>query len=225
VRESTNAGTRRLPAATNLSGTIMQFLRNRNLVTKLSLPVAILAVVMVGIILFAKSGFDTLGTHADRTTRVEFPRLEYALRTQISVNLATSQTKNIIIESDPAKMKPFEEGYRANLKLAFDNIDKLMSLSDTPVRQAATQKIREAVQNYAAENEKAVQAALKEDNDTAFALVNGPALEASRSVTSLVTEQIDKSKAVLAQITSDDDAMRARTDMLLIVLGSAGLVG
>jgi methyl-accepting chemotaxis protein len=206
-------------------GATMQFLSNTKLVGKLLMPIVILAVVVIGIIAFARSGIDTLGSELTAITTVNAPRVEALLRAQLAITLAGSQTKNVIIESDPEKMKPFVETYRTNVKLALDMADKVMALADTAERRADAQKIKDGIQAYATVNEPAIQAALKEDNDAASDLVNGASRDASRALSSLVTERIDANSKDVATLTQEAQALRSRTTETLITLGAVGLLG
>jgi methyl-accepting chemotaxis protein len=202
----------------------MKFFNNLSLVTKLVIPVGLLVAFVVGIVLFAKSGLDRIGSELTTITSVNGPRVEALLRAQIALTEASSQTKNVIIESTPEEMKPFIDGYRTNVKTAEDMADKIASLANTPERRAISQRIKDYIQAYKSVNEKAIEAALKDDDATAFAIVNGQSRDASRALSSLVGERIDANTKELANLNADAAAMQERTEEMLIGVGVVGLL-
>ncbi|MCD6070277.1 MAG: chemotaxis protein, partial [Microvirga sp.] len=77
----------------------MRALNNLKIITKLAIPVIVMMAVTVGLIIFAKSGLDTLAEETQQIVEVHAARRSMALDIKTHVNEAAIQEKNLIIET------------------------------------------------------------------------------------------------------------------------------
>src|SRR5690242_6744276 len=110
----------------------MRFLNNLKLLTKLAIPVTLVACVTVGLVVLANSGLGILTRQMHELVDVDATRLSLILKIKAGVNEATIQEKNIIIETRPEETAKFEKTFKEAKQAALADLDSLVALADTP---------------------------------------------------------------------------------------------
>src|SRR5918993_1157292 len=114
----------------------MRALNNFKIITKLAIPVMMMVAVTIGLIIFAKTGLDTLAEETQQIVDVHAARRSMALDIKAHVNEAAVQEKNLIIETRFQEMAVYEQAFREAKAEALKDLDALIKMSDTPQRRA-----------------------------------------------------------------------------------------
>src|SRR5688500_1389238 len=90
----------------------MRALTNLKIITKLAIPVIVMMAVTIGLIIFAKTGLDTLAEETHQIVDVHAARRSMALDIKAHVNEAAVQEKNLISETRFQEMAVYEQAFR-----------------------------------------------------------------------------------------------------------------
>ena len=126
----------------------MHFLNNLRLITKLALPVTFMLLVTIGLIVLAKSSLDTLDDTTRQIIDVHAARRAIALSVKASVNEATIQEKNLIIETHAEERGRYERRFQEAKTETLSGLDHMISLSDTPARKATNEALKRTVLEF-----------------------------------------------------------------------------
>jgi methyl-accepting chemotaxis protein len=188
---------------------MIRFFSNLKLFHKLLIPVLILVVVTGGIVWTARGGLITLSDAAGQALDVDAVRLQTALRMMVSINDATINEKNIIVETGDAAMKAYFERYRGGIAGALASIDRIIKLADTEADRAADEKIKAALVEFDKTRQKAIALALKSDHEAAFKVSSTEGAPARKALLELVSSRIKTDEEALAKVRSDVTALEA----------------
>jgi methyl-accepting chemotaxis protein len=204
---------------------MLTFIRNRNILTKIAIPVTILIVVVVGIIAYAKNGLDTLADNTQQIVDMSAARLEAALRIEIGLSEATTQQKNVLLETEVPMMQAAVKRYDDAKAGAVAGADKLIALSGTdPARRATNEQVKQGVLAAFTAAEKGTSLALKNDREGALKISLNEARDAKNDAVKLVGARIDAYKLGLTTAKENAAAEASHTTAVLISLAAAGLL-
>ncbi|WP_049974371.1 methyl-accepting chemotaxis protein, partial [Azospirillum sp. B4] len=201
---------------------MIRWFANLKLVVKLAIPLGLIAVVAVGIVIMANRGMNQLNDAINHVIEVDATRLALALQTQGLVNGATVDAKNmILVDADAPK---FEKTYREKIAKAQANMDKLISLADTPERRATNENLKQLLEAYIAANEPSVEAARRNDDATATKISMGTARDARVAMLDALQKRVDTNTATMDKAKVDTDVLTDTVDNTLMTLAGTGLV-
>ncbi len=149
----------------------MRIFQRLSLITKLILPILVVAAVMAGMLVRAMTTFDAINDDIQSIGNFTEPRVDQNLRILAAIHAARDDAKNTIIISDPEARKASEAAAQADLSNAVAAADRLIALSPTPDRKATYEKLKGMILAYGAALGKVTQAALRGDNAEALRAV------------------------------------------------------
>ncbi|ACB22406.1 methyl-accepting chemotaxis protein [Methylobacterium radiotolerans] len=202
----------------------MARLSDLKIVTKVTIPLLLVAAVAGGLVYRAHGVFDELNEKTQHIVDVQSARLENILTVRTNVLEATVQNRNILIEDRPPEQAMYRSRYDEAVKQAYVAVDRLIALSNSPERRAVNQKLREAVEVYFHVVGRANAAALDRDAETARKIVLSEGLAARNKVRDLVQPRIDNLAAELAQAKAKAQASAERATTVLVTAAVAGLL-
>jgi methyl-accepting chemotaxis protein len=201
----------------------MRVLNNLKIITKLAIPVFVIVAVTVGLILFAKSGLDTLSENTQEIIDVHAARRSLALDIKAHVNEAAVQEKNLIIETRFQEMAVYEQVFREAKAEALKDLDALIALSDTPERRATNEQLKKIVEEYFAVMGRTIAHAQLNESDEAFKLSSGEGRTLRQKATQALDERAEANAAALEQAKADAASLASFTATQLIVVSAVGL--
>jgi methyl-accepting chemotaxis protein len=188
---------------------------------KISVPMALILVVIAGIVAVAYSGLHQLASTTVHIVDVSANRLIVVQYSAVSLNAATIAGKNMILETDPAAKASFEKLYRAEIADALKDMDTLVALSDTPARRAMNEYLRTLIQNFVDLNEPSVVTARGPDIATAYQQTLGKVREARIAAVNALEDRVEKNQEELHQARDGAQALAGHLAGTL-VWGAAG---
>ncbi|WP_345819642.1 methyl-accepting chemotaxis protein [Methylobacterium fujisawaense] len=202
----------------------MSRLSDVRIVTKVTIPLLLVAAVAAGLVYRAHGVFDELGEKTRHIVDVQSSRLENILNVRTNVLEATVQSHNILIEDRPPEIATYRSRYDEAVRHAFVAVDRLIALSDSPERRAINQKLHETVEAYFHIVGRANAAALDGDAETARRILLSEGLAARTKVRDLVQPRIDNLTAELAQAKAEAQTSAERATTVLVTAAVAGLL-
>ena len=167
---------------------MLQAFSNLKLITKLVIPVFLLVVTIGAVVWTAQGGItelrETMDDFVERTAKRESLILTFIA----DLREASVQERNIILETDDAKMAAYQERFRSSFAAALGDVDQLVTLADTPERRIINEALKRAVADFRQAADKSVALALKNDNEAAFKLSAGEVSQARDAVMKLGLE-------------------------------------
>jgi methyl-accepting chemotaxis protein len=205
-------------------GDTMRILDNLKVLSKLAIPVALLVAVTVGLIFMASTGLGTLAKGTQQIVDVDAARRSAALGAKASVNEATIQEKNIILETRSEEMASFEKRYKEAKQAALKDLDTLIALADTSDRRSTSESLKATVEEFFTIMDKSVALGLTNETEAAFKISGGEGRAARQKTRQALDEQIAVNAKLLQQAKADAADLASSTSTTLIVCAAAGLM-
>ncbi|MBJ6127218.1 MCP four helix bundle domain-containing protein, partial [Microvirga splendida] len=201
----------------------MRALNNLKIITKLAIPVIVMVAVTIGLIIFAKTGLDTLAEETQQIVDVHAARRSMALDIKAHVNEAAVQEKNLIIETRFQEMAVYEQAFREAKEEALKDLDALIALSDTPERRATNEQLKKIVEDYFAVMGRTIAHAQLNESDEAFKLSSGEGRALRQKASQALDERSEANAATLEQEKRDAAELASFTSTKLIAASGVGL--
>ena len=203
----------------------MRILNNAKVILKVALPLGILAILAAGLVLYSRATLSDLAAQTKQIVDVQATRLESVLNVRINVNEASIQARNILIETRENEMAQYKSRYGAAFKAVFENVDRLVALSDTEELKAANQTLRDTLTEFFAVMDRANLHGLKNENDTASKILLTEATVGRAKVRAITQPRIERLTAELRQARDDAEQAVSRASTLLVAAAAFGLLG
>ncbi|MGY2047753.1 methyl-accepting chemotaxis protein [Methylobacterium sp. JK268] len=200
-----------------------RFLNDLPLIGKLALPVLLMTAVAVALVTLARAQLDGLGDLTRHLVDVSASRAIIAGEVATAVNEATIQEKNILLEHDPEAMHAFQAGFTKAQAAARGGVERLLALSDDPVRRAANEAARQRLDAYFAEAGRAIGLGLKGQGQAAFAISSGEGRHARQEAVAAINERIEANRHDLARAKEEAGRIAETAAGRLALLGAGGL--
>jgi methyl-accepting chemotaxis protein len=201
----------------------MRALNNIKIIAKLIIPVVVIVAVTIGLILFAKSGLDSLAEETQEIVDVHAARRSMALDIKGHVNEAAIQEKNLIIEKRFQEMAVYEAAFREAKAEALKDLDALIALSDTPERRATNEQLKKIVEDYFAIMGRTIAHAQLNEGEEAFKISSGEGRALRQKASHALDERAEANAAALEKAKSDAASLASFTSNELIIASSVGL--
>jgi methyl-accepting chemotaxis protein len=193
------------------------WIANRKLLTKLAIPIALLVAVLIIIVITAFISFGKMENSAT-TLGINAQRLLHLQKIQANMFLAGNKLRDVIIETTDDEMKVSVNEYETARNEALKEVDALISLSDSEDRKQKNREIATAINVYDAAAQEVIVPALKNENDTAFALVKEKIKPANMKLQTLVGARVQNNlDAVEASKTAVTETAATSNNLLTIV--------
>jgi len=204
--------------------TAMRIFANLKLLTKIAIPVTIMVAVTVGLIVLAAGGLNMLARQTQDIINVDAARRSLALAIKASVNEATIQEKNIIIEDREEERANYEKRFRDAKQTALEDLDRLIELSDTPQRRATNEELKRTVEEFFASMDKSVAHAMRNEDEAAFKVSGGEGRALRVKAGQALDARIEANRQALEDAKTEASALASSTSVTLIVASVVGLV-
>ncbi|KAA2237814.1 methyl-accepting chemotaxis protein [Salinarimonas soli] len=201
----------------------MRALDNLKLIVKLIIPASLLVAVTIGLVAMAKSNIDTLAMQTQGIIEGAAARQALLLNIRASVNEATIQEKNLIIESDPKEMAAYEKRFNEATSSTLADLERLIALSPTPERRVANESVKAGVTAFFEIMTRSVAHGLKNENEAAFKLSSGEGRQARIKARQLIEDRIVANAATMASVKAEAAATAASASNTLIITAVIGL--
>lgn len=202
----------------------MKILNNANIITKIALPLVIVAAVSGGLVFYARSNLREMATQTRQLVNVQMKRLENILAVRINVNEAAVQSRNMAMETRDEEMAGYKARYDAAQKAAFGSADALIALSDSEQRRAVNQNLRSALADFFAISDRANVLGLSNKYEAAGKVLLIEAAPLRAKVRDIVQPRIDLLTKELKEASDRADQAAADTGMLLMGSAVIGLL-
>ena len=180
---------------------------NLRLIYKLVIPVSLLVITMGAVVWTVQGGVtelrDTTDTIVEKTAR----RQSLILTLIADLRETSVQERNVILETDGARMAVYHERFRTSFAAVLSGIDQLNALADTPERRAGNEALRRAVVDYRQAADKSVALGLRNDNEGAFKLSVSEVSQVRDAATTLAAERAQASAAEMNKAMLGADAL------------------
>ncbi|MCB5173662.1 methyl-accepting chemotaxis protein [Microvirga lenta] len=202
----------------------MRFINNLKLLTKLAIPVTIFVAITVGLVGLATSGLKDMAHDTQELVDFEATRLAITLQINAHVNEVTSQEKNLLAVSKPERFEKIVPTYNQYKGLVMKSVDELIALADTPERKSAYGKLKSDIVAYFELTDKSVALGVKNDDDAALAISDGPGRDARIKLRNDLNERVEMGKAALAKAKEDANTLASTTTQTLVAAAVAGIL-
>jgi methyl-accepting chemotaxis protein len=199
--------------------------RNISIISKIAVPATIIAVVSIGIVLYASLSVTNLSEAAAALVDRNATRVQFALEAESNFNSAAVSEKNVILSSADGKTaKAHIESYNKATAATLTAIGRLETITPDGDQHALIETFRTAVNNRQEASAHVFELALAGKMDEAFAYSRGVAAKhrqvAMEVVGKLITANVEKMRAA----RDASVAMAVRTREWLVAGAVGGLV-
>ncbi|MGE8131646.1 methyl-accepting chemotaxis protein [Methylobacterium sp. NPDC080182] len=200
-------------------------LRNSPILLKAAVPLLIMAAVAAGLISYAISGLHQLADQTRIIVDMDAVRLEKMLRIRSHINETAIQARNIIIQTSEKDLTSSKARWDAAWKAAFDEIDSLGAMADSPQRNAHNLAIKGLLQEFLGLQDRASALGLKNEKEAAIRLLLVDSDDLRTKIRSTLSENVDRLTGELRQARDNSLQAVSQSERLLIGASVAGLLG
>jgi methyl-accepting chemotaxis protein len=199
--------------------------RNIAIIAKIAVPATIIAVVSIGIVLYASLAVTHLSDTAAALVDGNATRVQLALQAESHFNSAAVSEKNVILSfADDKTAKAHIETYGKATKATLDAIGRFETVTLDADQRALIETFRTAVGNRREASAKVFELALAGKVNEAFDYSRGVAAKhrqiAIEAVGKLIAMNVEKMQAA----RDASVAMAAQTRAWLVIGAAAGLI-
>ena len=197
---------------------------NLKLLSKLATPVTILVAVTCGIVWTSLSGIKELSTDSEYALNVTAARREGQLNIAQYVAEATVQAKNAILDPGAEAIRGYDEAFKKGVDLAKADIDKPISLADTPQRRTVTEDEGKLLLAYRDAAERSIAAAAKGDIAGATKLSLHEVRESRTELMKMVNARIEVTGQEMAAARIKAATLEKSVFQMVVITASVGLL-
>ncbi|MBY0254176.1 MAG: methyl-accepting chemotaxis protein [Methylobacterium organophilum] len=202
----------------------VNLLRDPKIITKITVPLVLVAIVSGGLVLHARTTLATLSAQTQSIVDIQAARLENAMTVRLNINEATVQNRNIILETRSSEMDGYKTRFDAAVTKTYEAIDRLSELADSPERRDRNQNLRNIIDNYYSIVARSNAAGLKNEADAAMKIALIEASPVRTKVRDAVQPIMESLKRELGQAKLDAQADAQSATTLLITAAVVGLL-
>src|SRR6266850_1100987 len=198
--------------------------RNIAIIAKIAVPATIIAVVSIGIVLYASLAVTHLSDTAAALVDGNATRVQLALQAESAFNNAAISEKNVILSDDEKVAKGHIELYGKATTATLDAIGRFEAITQDADQRALIETFRTAVGNRREASAKVFELALAGKANEAFDYSRGVAAKhrqiAIATVGKLIAMNVEKMQAA----RDASVAMATHTRAWLVIGAAAGLI-
>ncbi|AWN37938.1 methyl-accepting chemotaxis protein [Methylobacterium radiodurans] len=202
----------------------MKLFSNLNLVSKIAIPTLLIVSVAAGMVFLARSNLQTLDHNTQQIVDVSAARAVLALQMSNAVDEAAIKEKNIIIETDDARMKVQANEYKEERQKAYAAIERLIALADTPERRSTNEGIKRLMGDYFAAIDRVIALGLKNENEAAAKISNNASRDARRKLVEVVGKRVETNLRDLSIAKQKASEIAASATQTLVITAICGLL-
>ncbi|MET0531330.1 MAG: methyl-accepting chemotaxis protein [Microvirga sp.] len=202
----------------------MLMLRNSKIIIKSIVPLALMAIIAAGLMVYAMTSLDALAKQTRMIVDVQAARLERILSLRSEVSELAILARNMAIETRSEQIAGYKTRYDAAMKTMKEATETLIALADTPERKATNLTLEGILDDFNAAQERAVTLALKNDNAAAAKALMIDASAPRKKMREFVQARVDRLNAELKQARNDAEQSVSTARTVLIGASVAGLL-
>jgi methyl-accepting chemotaxis protein len=199
----------------------VSLIRNTRIFVKVLIPILLIATVAGGLVAYARSSLRALSAQTCRVVDVEARRLNLVLRIRIDIGEMSLLARNLVIETQLAKMEEYKARFDRAKDHAEDLLRHLTALPSNDGQRRANELLQQKFATYLALLERGSLHALKNDNDVARDILLVDAVPLRTELGKLVRAQVDVLDAELQSVR--DQAQREAEDAVNALIAAACL--
>ena len=206
----------------------MRILNDSNLIIKSFLPILIIVALSSVSIFYACTVILDNAVQMRQVVDVQAKRLENVLSLKNDVAEVAIVTRNAIIENRLKELDEYKRRYDSAVSSTFKNIDQLDALADSVERRDANDEMRKTAAALFSVNDRVLQFALRNDNETAGKILLTEASVFRSKLRDAVQTRVNRLSEELAEARdrADQAANRSITNLIIAsVLGILAALG
>ncbi|MDB5575963.1 MAG: methyl-accepting chemotaxis protein, partial [Bradyrhizobium sp.] len=198
--------------------------RNIAIIAKIAVPATIVAVVSIGIVLYASLAVTELSDTAAALVDGNATRVQLALQAESAFNNAAISEKNVILSDDPKVAQGHIELYGKATAATLDAITHFEAITGDAEQRALIDTFRSAVGGRRDASAQVFELALAGKMKEAFDHSRGVAAKHRQVAIAAVSKLIAMNVAKMREARDASVAMAAHTRAWLVVGAAAGLI-
>ena len=202
----------------------MSFLNRFGFLTKMAIPIGLLACLTAGLVAFASGRLGSLSDETQRLIDVQATRLEHIMRAALGVTEATVMDRNITIETRATEMAVFKERQDTAKAAAIESMDRLIKMSDSQERRTVNEELRRSVEAYFAILDRSTAHGLRNEAEAAVKISQSEGQSARRKLREVFDNRVNvlSREFQVAKAQAGETALNAT--LLLVGVAAAGLL-
>jgi methyl-accepting chemotaxis protein len=202
-----------------------RFLLRLSLLQKLTIPVALVAVVAGAIVVFASMALSHLAEGTSRLVDENAARLEMSLAGESLFNSAAVSEKNVILAEEPSVKKKNVDNYEKIVGEVLQTLDKLAPITVSAEQKALIEAFRAAVKARHQNSQEVFALAFEGKVAEAFQLSSTKGAKSRQDAIAAVTKLIALNRTEMLAARDAGAAEAARTRGVLAIGSLLGLAG
>ena len=198
--------------------------RNIAILAKIAVPATIVAVVSIGIVLYASLAVTQLSDTAAALVDGNATRVQLALQAESAFNNAAISEKNVILSDEEKVARGHIALYDKATSATLDAITRFEAITQDADQRALINEFRSAVTGRRDASAKVFELALAGKDKEAFELSRGVAAKHRQVAIAAVTKLIDMNVQKMREARDASVAMAAQTRAWLVVGAAGGLI-
>jgi methyl-accepting chemotaxis protein len=198
--------------------------RNIAIIAKIAVPATIVAVVSIGIVLYASLAVTQLSDTAAALVDGNATRVQLALQAESAFNSAAVSEKNVILSADEKAAKANIETYDKATTATLEAISRFEAITQAADQRELIETFRTAVNNRRQASAQVFELALAGKTKEAFDYSRGVAAKFRQVAMGAVGKLIAMNVAQMGAARNASVEMAARTRAWLVIGAAGGLI-
>jgi len=187
---------------------------------KIVLPIIVVGIVLAGVVVQAKMGFDTVGTLMSDVIDKEAARTFLVLGALDDVNTATIKEKNALLEKEDAQVSKNIEEYKVLMAEAIKKLGQVVAMTEGEQRDAVTETL-ELVKKFKILTEENVFLFIAQgDKKTAFDISFREGRKMRVKVRDEIGKLVERNKKEMDESNHSAQGTQTRTITMLVAAAS-----
>jgi signal transduction histidine kinase len=201
----------------------LRVMQNIRLVGKITIPVSVMAIITLGIIVFAGRSLNSLAEQTREIIDVTAARQTHSLQSAVAMDGVSAAERDALLATDQPLLDYVASSFVQDMDRLRANIVKLKALARSRAETEAIERIEGALERYAAAAERIYWYLVYGDVEAARALSSGEAQEARLLAARSIHDLVDQSAEMLNAAKASANALYNRTMIWLILVSGSGL--
>jgi methyl-accepting chemotaxis protein len=203
---------------------MLRILTNLKLVKKISIPVAIMVAVAVGMVWNTKSGLTSLGQSNATVVNDYAPHLIRALKVSIYLNQAAINLRDLVIETDAEKARQVRQQRDAAMQSVQDVIDELGSTASDNDQRKFAADLKEIFSTFGPAMRGAADMAMQDQRAEGYKMAKDWA-PIRKKMADLIQSEVDRTGTLMQRQIADGKDLETRVGTTLLLFAAVGLGG
>ncbi len=203
---------------------MISWLNNRKIGAKLALPLAAVALSSGVMAWDARGGIREISALTEAIANRYSLRQRLVLEAAISVNDASTQEKNVMLERDADPRASYQRNYERAIGDARRILEQLIANAANAERRAGNMRILEALESYDAVARRAMALAVANDADGAFDISAGEGREARLRLVEMIQQRALDLKGDMERVSQEANDLEAAVLTRLYAAAAVGVL-